>query len=630
MVASVSSATTTYNLFDQEGVFSWDLMLLDPKAIAIDPTTGNVTIDNTYSRRQIGEELKQCNSRDYYRLLKTFKQAIFHKTMQEDMCHENRKTIYNSIKQICDRFFCSFPLKPIKKAGLEAKWNKKIQALSFQFYGVTSPSEELTDTDKKQNKIELRNALIDWKRNNKLFLGNSDLNAIEERQLQELLQDFDVVNYAVTDPQYANYLFENVIERNLPVFLVVRQALLTHKFVSSKMVDALGRGGKKVLRIQHNPSLKRSVVEMKICDQWHQIDLEASIHMDGIREGWTMRNLFRDFKYHHSKGTEVWQCFPAKGFIPWDNKDLAWTHPDGTTTPVPFDCLEKFPDYDSLSFEDLQQRYGEKVEKGKDHFVVRASGATTEPDLQGWHGFSDLVIYQPKTNQYKIYPFGAYAKKWPNLAHLKEAFLFLSKSVKGKMTYPDIADQSRRIQCFDVYPLSKEGNNALQTSIYSMLDASRKNNLLFQMAGENCMQKIETIFNGAMKSLRNKGYTNETIQQHLGTSTPLNTSLSLFQLKPNNFLLKKIVFLGTLSKNHKIRMAFLRVLIFMLGFFRKTTITMRNGQGSKQRIQVSVLSKHPEIWEKGEVKMPAKLLVDAKKGKKIQLHFGWSGMALSA
>ncbi len=634
MGTSISSNISTFNLTEQSLRFAVAFSAFKPNAITIDPSSGTVTVQTIQTNRFSSYDEKYRNFDGYYLLLRQFKRFTFYQAEQGTTPGNMERFL--KIREIFNDIFLKSPFEWEKESKEnKEKWARTITVLKHQFYPlkIVDPEGTVEERQVKEEKQrqELFFRLIQWKKNHPLFLNQTSLNPIEKKQFEQLIKNANVVTQALKDSTYAYYLFEQIIKNNFNIDLVVNHPLVIKKFKSHNMLGAFARGGQKVIRVTPNKT-----VEIKVCGQWKTVHSDQSIELPEIvATGWKVQDIYDDGKKNFSKGNSKWTCFPEQlGYVPWNPMKLGWVNPNGKETLVPIDSKNFFthlPIYECLSFDELKKRYGENVEEGKNHYVVRSSCKHIDPDIEGSHGFFDFVLYQPETHQYSVYPMGAYAKQWPNLKSIKETFLFFTGSVKGTMAFPDSNDQNEsRLQYFEAYPLSQEGSDAIQTMIYKMMVESRQDRLLFQIAQNNCMKKVEDLYNGARKILTAQGCREEDLKNHLGSSKPLDASMSLLDLKPKNILFRKLIQIGRLSKNPAIQLICVRAFLLLFGFFRRSNFETTDSQGKKKIMKISIVSQQSKLWQ-GIATIPSKLIVEALKGNQpnARLYFGSSGKSLT-
>ncbi len=458
----------------------------------------------------------------------------------------------------------------IKNPKEKQIWKHKLSLLRWELLSAPlrssktfSPfiSPENEETLRKKNIEFLKDKLVVWKSRSDLFqaAGAISLCPREERQIEKLARYPALVDEMRNHHEYMHFVFEKTIIHNFPVSLVACYPLIADKIFSSRMQGAIGTGGKKAIRVNKTPGQKG--VEIYVAGKWVKFHRIQRI----ISEKWgdlgTISDLCRDFRHRHNKGSVTRFYLPKEGFTNWDPYRLAWVDPSGKRHPVTLqgdNWMEALPEYQNLSSEEMVQQYGVSPEKGKDYVMECAAGKTAQLDPGDWHGYLEYAkAYVDETSgkvRYRIYPFGKYAKNWPNQRKAREMVSFIGNTVEAIVSYPDPNNQYRgwRIVCTNAHAISRQAAHIFEGKLFKIIEQARAGHLNFQFAGENCIHLPGQLLQETKAELL-KSIPKEEIENHVQGDI-LDTRIRLVEAKPTNPLLKKIVRICRLSNHPKIQL----------------------------------------------------------------------------
>lgn len=354
-------------------------------------------------------------------------------------------------------------------------------------------------------------AAIEWKKNHPLII-RKDLTTREIKKLEE----------ASTYPQFADVVLANrplqeaffswTLRDNNGVSQFVQFPATCSRIKSTYLASRVGRLGGTMFPIQKKEKEGLQVIEKVVSlpffirNKIEYISLLDESQEVQLNNGWRL-TIHQIFQIFSKKNKEVGnlEFFESTGIANWNSQEL------GPWNPVTYSYdridltqdqwWKSLPVLEEISKERLESRIGESITDQE--WVAWAKSARTTPDmdLQGRHGYVEVAI--PTGNgTYAIYPFGNFASSFPHT--ILELVLFITNTVKGKISYPDENFfYSHRQQAAHPMKLTQDQGHILMKTFQKELIKARFGNVIFQFGGENCAFWAQRVLNSIDKNMPN-------------------------------------------------------------------------------------------------------------------------------
>lgn len=259
-----------------------------------------------------------------------------------------------------------------------------------------------------------------------------------------------------------------------------------------------GDGKEKILSLPFH--IRNCIRFVNILDDSQQVELA---------KGWklTIREVFEVFA---NKNREVGnlEFFASTGITNWNSHQLGVWNP-ATQSYDRIDLTKKewwrqMPRLETVSKATLEKRLEETIQPGEWIVCAKASRTTPDLDLDTRHGYFEVAIPSSNADQssYTLYPFGNFARNFPN--SLWDLVAFLADTVPGKVTYPDENFfYSQRQQAFHPIKLTENEGRQLMHVIQKELIKAKHGHVIFQLGGENCAFWAQKVLHKTGKILPN-------------------------------------------------------------------------------------------------------------------------------
>lgn len=270
-------------------------------------------------------------------------------------------------------------------------------------------------------------------------------------------------------------------------------------------------------RMEGNSLLKREGKEVKIRlsnneengDKWvNVLDEKAAFTFQGGLV-LTIKEIFHVFS---QKNNTVGRLeVSEKGIVNWDVHDWGYWEPKkiwgvwdfirqglfrkeiGSMRKINLkdtDFLEQLPVQKIVSREEIQEIYGEAINKkmdGKNYmFFIRGSRVRDTEDIEGCHGFLQLAI-PVSENSYRLFDFGKFANKFP--VKWWEYLLFVGNTVEARVASHDsniFMDVQRQQAGIGVAISNRDDQMLIKELIREGVKESLSGKMVFQFGWENC------------------------------------------------------------------------------------------------------------------------------------------------
>lgn len=374
---------------------------------------------------------------------------------------------------------------------------QKVTALQYRLE-VINGGLDRSESDPELTKQVVISALT-WKKKHPLYtdraLTNKDL-----AKLADTCQYPIFAKLLIHDKRLQEQFFSWTLRDNNGVGQFVEFPSTCKRLTTAKVAGRIGRFGPdtlqltKIVKSEGNEKVMllpffsgKKVEHINILDESREVVLAGDYRL-------TIKKIFDtffdkeyrpgDIEFFGSTGITNWNCHELGS---WNPKTNSYDQVD-ITSP---DWVKNLPPIEVMSKEEIENRYGVKLDK--DDWLVSPRSSRESPDqaLEGRHSFLELVI--PSENgKYSIYSFGKYSKEFPSTTPALLAFLLAT--VVGKIAYPD-ENMYRSDRQHAVLPIKlrpEVGQQVLQ-HIQRDLIKSRDGNLIFQFRRENCSYWVQSV-----------------------------------------------------------------------------------------------------------------------------------------
>ncbi len=350
--------------------------------------------------------------------------------------------------------------------------------------GGLSPLKDSTDTS------VLEAVFLKWKAGT--LFPDKKLSLSDKTKIQDLAKYEKFVNVLLQNERALDESFKLIFRDNFPIKILVqyfktcsidlKNSLLTIRvgFFKKYNIEVL-----KIEKIPLQNDAKEKDLQFKINGEFVSIlNDDANIDLNGgislkwgeIKKKWQMKRLPATMEVFQDDGMLAFR--PQKLKTYHDGQEIALN-----TKEARF--WEKLPTFLTISKQELEQMFKIVITNDKP-CVVTIEASCLEPyHTDNAHGAS--TVYYPIGNDlYRVYPFGKYAKDFPQ-TQWQEA-CFVGNSVEAEFTYPDPTPfYSQRIHGAAPHLLSIEDTEDLMTKY-------GRDIWNFQFSGNNCSADFQMIF----------------------------------------------------------------------------------------------------------------------------------------
>lgn len=342
---------------------------------------------------------------------------------------------------------------------------------------------------------QIKNLVAQWKNNEPFWLGEEVTERDQER-IKEICTFPEFAKILLKDDSLQDLLFNWCIRENNSVRQFIEYPGTMARIKVSLLSSRISRFGGHCLKIHHQPvpnladafqkvltlpfHIDNKVEHINILDEDQIVNLRGDMQM-------TIKKVFQVFANKKLVPGDL-EFFGTLGITNWNAYELGWLDKKSNSY-VRVDFLkpkwwEDLPVLEEISFEDIQHRYGKKIEEGEWIVLIRAARQTKGMDPDGQHGFFEIAI-PLGNNRYAVYPFGVFPENFPT------SFLnrlgFLAATVIAKIGYPDENHlYSHRQYATFVMRLTKDEGTGFLKIVGSDVIDSIEGNLTLQLGYDNC------------------------------------------------------------------------------------------------------------------------------------------------
>lgn len=323
--------------------------------------------------------------------------------------------------------------------------------------------------------------------------GEKELSDRDEAILQELIMQFPrFAGHLLENPKLQNQFFEWTILNRLPVDLFVKYVTVTKKIPAFALRHLATACPDALIESSEGTGPKQLTVRCKVVDPddaTQTIFKHVNVLKSSARVPFTLNRTPTIEK--------VLDQFPNTSSAKRDYQffeDGLCFYNTSAYRGIDFDeanWWEKLPVFKTLSLEEAQRRYGDKVDGEAWILSARSAHLSDELVLSGNHSYLEMAIPQ-EDGSYKIYPFGRDPHRDP--FNPFDLFSFLGKTTYGEIVYADQgACYLERRNTGVTVALDSDRGEAVMGFIREDIQRARAGHLPFQLAWENCAKWIQDI-----------------------------------------------------------------------------------------------------------------------------------------
>lgn len=403
---------------------------------------------------------------------------------------------------------------------VKAQWNalrQRITALCYRIEGVNGGADRLAPS--QDDLDELEKMLTAWKEKYALYQDTS-ISLTESDKLAEATTYPKFFKLLKADRGLRNQFFRWVIRDNNPVDTFVQFPSTCMRLKSALISGRIGRFANHFQYVRKVSGQKEFCLPFQVQEKGRLQTKNISILNDAQRVNLrgnlnlSIREIINIFKRKNDDPGKL-EFVGIEGIANWHSHELGYWDPDAESYQrVNIDeensrWWEQLPKFDSLSMEEVRQRYGTNVLlPGQWVAVAKSTRESLTLDIDRSHGYFEILIPDEVNGGYLLYPMGKFAKEFPK--NIIEKFLFVTNTLESRIEYPDENPfYSHRQHASAPFVMSTEQGLELMEMIRKDLKAAREGNVVFQFAWENCawwpQQRLEDILGAEGAEDREEG-----------------------------------------------------------------------------------------------------------------------------
>ena len=354
---------------------------------------------------------------------------------------------------------------------------------------------------------QLLKALADWKETISLYISKDTTNKDLEK-IKDLSRYTRFIPVLLKSKKIQDDTFRLVFRDNFPIKLLIQY----YKTCSVDLKNAVLTtriGFFNTFSHQKMAIIEKNMLE----DGTYEKDLKFFINKKFVSILNDEAEIeMNDGKFHQWKEIKkIWESskkIPAEMEV-FEDSGMLMYRPQGLnyyangskvavdTSKPKFWEGQEIPTFLTISKEKLEQMLDIKITKEKPYVATVEASCIDPFQVKDAHGASTIYLPNEDETLYRAFPFGKYAKDFPQTA--KENACFIGNSVKAELTYPDPTPfYSQRLHAASPNLLTKKEAEEL------FLEYG-KNIWYFQFAGNNCSADFQLIFEKMFGKLENGG-----------------------------------------------------------------------------------------------------------------------------
>lgn len=434
-----------------------------------------------------------------------------------------------------------------------------------------------------EDQVSIRILALEWKEKNPLIpnknLTEQEMEAIREASTYPLF-----VNILVSDDHLQNQFFEWIIrDKNLPGPFIQFPAM-QQKLTASSMAGRIGRVNPHMLKIKQIPIEGGTSKALTLPFEGDDTDILNSQNEYTFYGNYKLqvKDVFQIFSDKYAGAGKL--EFLAKGVTNWDYLKCArWNEDTREYEPINInrrDWWKELPPLETLSLEEMRERYGDHVDGIHWNIAAAASRGTATLDYEATHAYLNIAIPNGD-GSYNVYDFGKLANVFPT-TFLEKLSVF-AFNVHASVAYPDESIfYSFREHTYYSIPMDEAKAFEVMESIRQDMVISSQDHFVYQIESDNCAR-----------------WAQHKIEAGIGENVLPNLfQMHLLATEPSNFT--KWLFAAIRKAPLSLRTFILTRLHFPLGAGFGTWIVEQGNHVYKS------LSRH-EFFETGLVYLPAYL-----------------------
>ncbi len=492
--------------------------------------------------------------------------------------------------------------KSIEQHELTAPATKKLNKFKKHFLAKQLRAVEqqtIIDTPYNDADVEwVKKELADWKKLQFPALP-AEYTSEDIGKIESLCRYTRAIKLMRTDRNYRQFVFRFIFKASHHNFVdIAVQFPAVSKRVSSSYVDKRAKGLPKTVGLSFKEVAGKKDVYLRMQGVDEPIsDMKRNITFYDKRTGkdrvLSVDQIFQDFKTKDATGTSPFEftengvdlCYPKNPLIDFTSK--TWW--DG------------LPVLERLTRSEVEQQYGVSMAGKKAVFVIRATREKDPLNIQGNHGWTQVIIPQKEGN-YTVHALGKYVNVYPQGA--LETLLFIFNTHIGVIsTVDENWFYTHREHTFIPKTLTSWQFDRLMEKLKTDLEDSAKGNMVFQAQGQNCSAWVQEVVDYVFGKDDEGGYKIPRLFEVpvVETSAP----------RPINYAIRAVRFTEKLSYNLA---KILRLVVASILGGTNTIVTTKDGK----EIKNSTITYEP--WRKGKLALPA-LLFSQEKQQRIREAF---------
>lgn len=379
-------------------------------------------------------------------------------------------------------------LKTAKLLKAKVKRPKALSGLEWRVTGLKYRLEKENgglNPDESCSSDELLALAKEWK-NKEVLYDDKELANWEVEKIKEAAKYPKFVNVLKKTPFFQTLFFKWALRDGNNVRAFIEYPATYQRLKECLLAGRIGRFAKgAMLRIEKQENEK--VITLPF--EGKKVNLLDESQTITLSNEWKLTvkaalDVFKD----KNKRTGNLEFFDKEGIVNWNAHFYGrWDPKTKKHSQISINqekWWEKFPVFEELSLEEVQKRYGAKLEAGQWLGLAQAS-CMKEKNVDDAHGYEGVLIPNEGGKTYRLMEFGKFAEGFPS--NILQTLFFLGATRKSRISYPDENGfYSHRKRAFWPKALTPKEGTKLMNKIGSELIKALEGNLVFQFSGENC------------------------------------------------------------------------------------------------------------------------------------------------
>lgn len=377
---------------------------------------------------------------------------------------------------------------------------RKITALRYRVEAMNGGIDLLSPGEID---LEMKERLVveaeNWKRQQKIFTeGDHPLHLLDIEKIEEVCRYPLFAKLLFEDDTLKHKFFSWTLKNCNSVQAFVEYPALCTKLKSIFLAGRIGRFAyanvltikKEKLSSKMLASATRKVVRLPF--EGKQTNILNEKKYVCLRGGhWvTIKAIFDDLALRN-KQPGKFEFVGKNGLCNWSPEKMAYWNPK-IQKWVRVNLNSRYwwralPHLETISKKQVLRRYG-LDDIATDQWVLAALATRQKIDstIEACHGYTEVLI-PDKKGSWNVYPFGKFAKKWPE--NCLEYIGVITDTTRADYIYPDpnIFYSSFRQQAAIPFVVSEEeGLQYMNDRVRNNIRKGREGNLIFMLGYENC------------------------------------------------------------------------------------------------------------------------------------------------